>query len=136
MAIAARSIFINRLSNCSRQGMDKENSFERPRSARETTPKTAEGEAFFVRHGSAKYTKDIATIVDKPLEKSPFDPGKMVEDYSDLTEKGVEAAHEEAGKLLDTLNTEEDVIYVAASPAERAVQTADIYAEEAKKRGF
>jgi len=102
----------------------------------DSPPEEGKGKALFIRHGESGYKKLIEAMIDRPLEKDSFDPNKPIEDYDDLTKKGEQAAREEAGKLFSDLNPAHDIIYIATSPAERAVETAYLYTKEARAQGF
>ncbi len=90
----------------------------------------------FMRHSIAGYAKAIEGIINRPLQAVPISRSTYLEDYKDLTPEGKELAERAAKKLLDGMDPENDVLYIASSPTERAVETAAIVLRLARERGF
>ncbi len=88
-------------------------------------------EAHFVRHSQAFYQKVMDILSSNDPQR-----GINFEDqtFQDLTEKGIDLAKKEAEKFFETLNPEEDVVFFLSSSETRALNTADIYREEAHRR--
>jgi len=93
-----------------------------------------EDEFFTIRHSKAEYKMNKA-IVTSDNPESKFDPKKQ-DFLSDLTPKGKELAQQEAEKFFNELDPEKDAIFFTTSDLVRAIETAKIYKDEAKKRGF
>jgi hypothetical protein len=87
----------------------------------------------FTRHSKAMYG-EYANVVGGETPEQPMD----YEDQPlvDLTEAGVNLAHEKARELLSSMNAETDALFFATSPERRAIDTANIYREEARTLGF
>lgn len=94
--------------------------------------KKREDSAHFLRHSRAEYKTFKKQLADRPQEA--YDTEQQI--TPDLTEKGVELAKQEAEKFFDGLNPETDALFFVSSKESRALETADIYRQEAHKRGF
>jgi len=91
-------------------------------------------EFFAIRHSKAEYKMNEA-IVTSDNPESEFNPKKQ-DFLSDLTPEGKELAQQEAEKFFNDLDPEKDAIFFTSSDLVRAIETAKIYKDEAKKRGF
>lgn len=99
-----------------------------------TELKERDDEFFVIRHSLARYQMNEALIRSNDPETA-FDPKKQ--DFrSDLTEEGKEFAEAEAEKFFDDLDSEKDALFFASSDLVRASETAQVYKDVAKKRGF
>ncbi len=87
--------------------------------------------AHYIRHSASNY-KTI--IKQKEAGMKGFDPKDQV--FPDLSEPGIELAKKEAEEFFQGLDSEKDVLFFASSNEARALATADIYRQEAKKRNF
>jgi hypothetical protein len=87
--------------------------------------------AHYIRHSASNYE----TIKKQKGEgKKSFDPKEQT--FPDLSEPGIELAEKEAEKFFQGLDPEKDVLFFASSNEARALATANIYRQEAVKRGF
>jgi len=91
-------------------------------------------EFFVIRHSLAQYQGNKA-IIGSDNPEAAFDP-KTQDFRSDLTPDGQELARTEAEKFFDQLDPERDAIFFASSDLVRAIETAQIYKDVAKERGF
>lgn len=90
-------------------------------------------EVYFTRHGNSPYKNNAETLAsDNP--QAAFNPD--TQQAGDLTEKGIALAHEKAAELLGVLNPQTDSLFFVSSNEVRAIETANIYRQEAKMRGF
>ncbi len=64
----------------------------------------------------------------------PFDPENQ--ETPDLPESGVELAKEKAGEFFGELDPRNDILFFASSNEARALETANIYRNIAKEKGF
>lgn len=87
----------------------------------------------FTRHSAAKYST-YAEINKSENPQAPVDVENQV--TPDLSERGLELAREKAKELFDSFNPKEDEIFFVSSSEARALETAAIYREVAKQRGF
>jgi hypothetical protein len=91
------------------------------------------GEILFTRHSKAKYgTYGEAVKSENP--EAPHDPNRQLE--NDLPEAGIELARKKAEELFATMNPETDALFFASSKEMRAFETAKIYRDIAKEKGF
>lgn len=90
-------------------------------------------EAFFTRHSKSTY-KTYGKMVSSEDPTKPFDPENQ--EVPDLPEAGVKLAREKAGEFFAGLNPENDILFFASSNEARALETASIYRNVAKERGF
>lgn len=88
-------------------------------------------EAFHIRHSASRYD---TYVKQKVRGDKGFDA--LDQTFPDLSDKGIELAKKEAEKFFDGLNPEKDILFFASSNEARTFGTANIYREEAKKRGF
>lgn len=90
------------------------------------------------RHSVANYSRMGELADTKPLERVPFLSAVSVESHADISKikvsdrekgrvSGAELIQREAPKLFSTLSQDSDELFFAASPAERAMQTAMEY---------
>jgi hypothetical protein len=106
-----------------REGMTKHN-FENEGSQHEVV---------FTRHSKARYRTAHETM-ESENPQAPFDPEKQV--TPDLSPEGERLAKEEAKKFFDGLEPGADHLFFVSSNEARAIETANIYRQIAKKRGF
>jgi len=87
----------------------------------------------FFRHSIAGYetNKNILKSED-PQQK--LDTEEQI--YPDLTEEGKELANEKAEEYFNNLNPETDKLFFVSSSQVRAIETANIFKEVAKEKGF
>lgn len=89
--------------------------------------------AFFTRHSKASYETYRKTMRSEEPQ-APFDPEDQV--TPDLPEAGVKLAREKAGEFFNELDPQSDAVIFVSSDEARALETANIYREEAHRRGF
>ena len=89
--------------------------------------------AHAVRHTKPKYKQIKGALGSEGPQKS-YNPDEI--EGSDLTEQGVELAQEESEKFFDSLNPEIDALFFVSSKESRAIETANIYRQTAKAKGF
>ncbi len=88
-------------------------------------------EVFGTRHSKSNYD----TYIDqKERGEKKFDPENQK--YPDLSEEGLQLAHEKASEFFDKLDVKSDKLFFISSNEARAIATADIYRQEAISRGF
>lgn len=93
-------------------------------------------DAFYaIRHGPAEYQLNEEGIIDSDNPEAAPDSNKQWF-RKDLTPEGRELAKEEAKKFFDTMDPEKDALFFVSSDLVRAPETAMIYMEEARERGF
>lgn len=90
-------------------------------------------EVFFTRHSRSTY-KTYGEMVSSEDPTKSFEPENQ--SLPDLPEAGVELARQEAEKFFATLDNTKDILFFASSNEARAVETANIYRETAKEKGF
>ncbi len=90
----------------------------------------------FMRHSKAEYKRLLDKLFNHPMEPVPLLDPREYDKYPDLTKEGITLAEKKAKELLDKMNPDKDILYIATSPAERAVNTAAILEKIAKERGF
>ncbi len=91
------------------------------------------GDIRFIRHSKAAYRSGSA-IVGSENPDRPIDPKEQV--FPDLTEAGVELAQHEAEKLFGEMDPAADALFFASSDQARALETAQMYKNIAKGKGF
>lgn len=91
--------------------------------------------AYITRHSKAHY-KDYGRILKGEKPTGPFKHEEQQPEGLELTEAGIALAHEKAEKFFDQLDPQRDQLFFVTSNEARAIETADIYREAAKKRGF
>jgi len=89
------------------------------------------GEASYIRHSSSNYETYIKQAQRGDKGFNPND-----QEYPDLNEKGIELAQEKAKEFFNALDPEKDILFFASSNEARALATAEVYRQEAIKRGF
>lgn len=87
----------------------------------------------FIRHSNAGYTT-YKKVLRSDNPTAEFRKEEQV--TPDLTEEGIELARQEAEKLFESLNSNNDILFFASSNEARAVETAYIYHKVAKEQGF
>lgn len=92
-----------------------------------------EGRIHLLRHSKAGY-KSYADAVGSEDPDRPFALREQV--LPDITEAGVKLAREEAEKLFSRMNPSEDELFFVSSNQARALETAKIYKDFAKEKGF
>ncbi|MDD4332901.1 MAG: hypothetical protein PHT51_02205 [Patescibacteria group bacterium] len=85
------------------------------------------------RHSISGY-ETIERVAREEGLTSNITPEKQV--YPDLTPEGVKLAKRKAVEFFNTFNPEEDALFFASSGEARAIETANIFRQEAKGRGF
>jgi len=91
-------------------------------------------EFFATRHGIAEYKLQNGIIASEDPEAAP-DADKQWFN-SDLTPEGKQLAVEKANEFFDKLNPETDALFFVSSDLVRAAETAKIYLDIARERGF
>ncbi len=92
-------------------------------------------DAFYVtRHGVAEYKLNERIVAsDNPQHGHEAQNQDFLQD---LTPEGRRVAHEKAEDFFNSLNSETDALFFVSSNLVRAAETAQIYKEVAKERGF
>lgn len=99
----------------------------------EKTPEKNKTKVDFIRHSKATYaTYDRTTMSDNPSQ--PFDHKDQI--FPDLSPEGVELAKKSAKEFLKTLDPNKDELFFVSSNEVRALETAEIYHNEATMRRF
>lgn len=93
----------------------------------------SENEIKFIRHSKAGY-KSFGEVIGSDNPDRPIDTKEQI--TPDLTEAGIELARQEAGKVFSEMNPDTDAIFFASSDQARALETAKIYKDIAKEKGF
>ncbi|EKE11289.1 MAG: hypothetical protein ACD_15C00111G0018 [uncultured bacterium] len=88
---------------------------------------------FVTRHSKSPY-KSYENTLKSENPESPNIPDEQIE--NDLMEAGVELAREKAEEFFSHLDPEKDVLFFASSKEMRAFETAKIYRDVAKEKGF
>jgi len=97
--------------------------------------KKAREDAFFAtRHGVSGYKLNTNIVRSRNPEVAPDADKQWF--YSDLTPEGKEAALAAAEKFFDNLDPQKDALFFVSSDLVRAAETAKIYLDVAKERGF
>lgn len=91
-------------------------------------------EIFGIRHSISDYTLNNGIIASNNPEAAP-DSNKQWFN-SDLTPEGIVLAKESAVEFLNKLNPKTDALYFVSSDLVRAAETAKIFLDEARSRGF
>lgn len=92
-----------------------------------------EPSVYFTRHSEARY-KTFTEILKSKNPARPF--SRKEQETPDLTAEGEELAKKRAEEFFNNLDPEKDVLFFASSDQSRALETADIFRQVAKKRGF
>ncbi|EKE11291.1 MAG: hypothetical protein ACD_15C00111G0020 [uncultured bacterium] len=87
--------------------------------------------ASYIRHSASNY--DTYVMQKDRLDKK-FDPRDQK--FPDLSSKGLELAENKAEEFFRNLDPEKDVLFFASSNEARTLATANIYRQEAERRGF
>lgn len=87
----------------------------------------------FIRHSKSGY-KTYGSILGSDNPHAPFNPEEQT--TPDLTGAGIELARVEAENFFATINPETTSLFFASSNEARAIETANIYREIAKEKGF
>ena len=98
-----------------------------------TGGKERKDEAFYTRHSKATYGT-YKEILKSDDPQGGVDKEKQV--LPDVPPAGIELAKSEAEKFFNTLDPKEDALFFASSYEARALETAVIYKDIAKQRGF
>jgi len=92
-------------------------------------------DAFFAtRHSISEYKLNESLIGSNTPETAPSVDKQWFN--SDLTQEGIELARERAKEFFDGLNPKTDALFFVSSDLVRAAETAKIYLDEARSRGF
>jgi hypothetical protein len=86
-----------------------------------------------LRHSKADY-KSYSAVVDSENPDSPLDLQGQI--LPDVPQKGVELAQKEAEKFFAGMKPDEDALFFVSSSQARALETAKIYKDIAKEKGF
>ena len=86
-----------------------------------------------LRHTKAGY-KSYAEVLTSDNPDRPLDLARQI--IPDVPEAGVELARKEADKLFSQMNPAENALFFVSSSQSRAVETAKIYKDLAKEKGF
>lgn len=91
-------------------------------------------EFFATRHSHAKYQLDKTIVGSENPESSPEADAQWF--YSDLTPEGQKFAREKAEEFFNGLDPQMDALFFVSSDLVRAAETAKIYLDVARERGF
>lgn len=91
-------------------------------------------EFFATRHSISGYKLNESIIKSGNPEAAPSADKQWFN--SDLTPEGEKLAHEKAVEFFDKLNPETDALFFVSSDLVRAAETAKIYLDHARERGF
>ncbi|HRY82462.1 MAG TPA: histidine phosphatase family protein [Candidatus Moranbacteria bacterium] len=91
-------------------------------------------EAKVFRHSIAEYKLDEGIVKSKKPEDKPRSDDQWF--YRDLTLEGRELARKKAEEYFGTLNPETDALFFVSSDFVRAAETARIFMDVAKEKGF
>jgi hypothetical protein len=104
------------------------NNFEKPQDNNK-----GKNEAFFTRHSKSTYkTYGEITSSDNPTRS--FDPENQA--TPDLPESGVDLAKRSAEQFFVNLDLQKDSLFFVSSNEARAIETANIYRQIGKEKGF
>ncbi|MCX6761231.1 MAG: hypothetical protein NTY33_00050 [Candidatus Moranbacteria bacterium] len=87
----------------------------------------------FIRHSKAGY-KSYKEVLNSDNPDQPLDINKQV--FPDILEPGIELAKQEAEKLFSEMNPETEALFFVSSNQARALETAKIYKDISKEKGF
>ena len=87
----------------------------------------------FIRHGESAY-KGIAQDLASENPQKSFDRNQQPS--QDLTEKGIAQVREAAKKILAELDPSQTTLHIWSSDESRAINTCQIFTEEATTQGF
>lgn len=93
-----------------------------------------EDEFFATRHSVSGYKLNNAIASSENPESSPDAERQWF--VADLTPEGITLAKEKAEEFFDGLNPETDALFFVSSDLVRAAETAKIYLDVARRRGF
>jgi phosphohistidine phosphatase SixA len=91
-------------------------------------------EFLVTRHSTAEYKLDRGITGSENPETTPKSSDQWF--YSDLTSEGKQLAKEKSIELLDKLSPETDALFFVSSDLVRAAETAKIYLDTARDKGF
>ncbi|MFA6194338.1 MAG: hypothetical protein WC719_01155 [Patescibacteria group bacterium] len=91
-------------------------------------------EFFATRHSISGYKLNESIIKSDNPEAAPSADKQWFN--SDLTSEGEKLAHEKAAEFFDKLNPETDALFFVSSDLVRAAETAKIYLDTAREKGF
>lgn len=91
-------------------------------------------EFFATRHSISPYKLNESIIASDNPEAAPSADKQWFN--SDLTPEGMKLAQEKAKEFFDKLNPETDALFFVSSDLVRAAETAKIYLDTARARGF
>jgi hypothetical protein len=103
--------------------------FEKP----QNNNREGKDEAFFTRHSKSTY-KTYEEILSSDDPTKQFDPENQ--STPDLPESGIQLANQEAEKFFSNLDKDKDVLFFVSSNEARAIETANIYRQKGKEKGF
>lgn len=92
-----------------------------------------EDAAFFTRHSAASYNT-LGRIKKSDNPRAAVD--RENQETPDLTEAGVKLAREKAETFFSRLNPDADTLFFVSSDEARALETANVYRQAAKEKGF
>lgn len=95
--------------------------------------KKGKAEVSYRRHSKAQYLTDAAMLASKNA-LSEMDRNNQI--TPDLSKEGVELARKTAEEYFVGLDPKEDKIFLVSSNLARALETAKIYADIAREKGF
>lgn len=99
----------------------------------EKPPQKRQDSVHYTRHGRADY-KTYAAILGSDNPRRSIDPREQVPE--DLNPEARVAAKEAADAFLNQLNPETDDLFFVSSSQVRALETAAIYRDAAREKGF
>jgi hypothetical protein len=94
---------------------------------------TEKEEIKFIRHSKSGY-KSYREILGSDNPDQPLDIKEQV--IPDISEAGIDLAKQEAEKLLSAMNPEAEALFFVSSDQVRALETAKIYKDISKEKGF
>lgn len=98
-----------------------------------TQQEEREDSVYFTRHSMAQYL----TYIQKKLSDDPTGPVDYENQVpNDLSENGIELAKQKASEFFTNLDPENDTLFFTSSNEARAIETANVYRQIAKKKGF
>lgn len=87
---------------------------------------------FFIRHSRATYS----SYAEKLASDTPESALDIESQVPDLSPEGIEIAKAVAARFFSDFDPKEDIFFLAASTQMRALETAKIYANIAREKGF
>ncbi|MFH0969159.1 MAG: hypothetical protein V1804_01490 [Patescibacteria group bacterium] len=91
-------------------------------------------EFFAIRHSKAEGQLHKGIVKSDNPEATPSSDKQWFN--SDLTPEGIKLAHEKAEEFFSNLDPQKDALYFVSSDLVRAAQTAKIYLDVARRKGF